>query len=865
MAIYHLTAKIVSRDTGRSAVAAAAYRAGEKLTDRVHDLTHDYTGKGGVEFSEVLAPEGAPAWVYHREELWNAIERVEVRKDAQLAREVEVALPLELGHEQQIRLLKEFVQQEFVKRGMVADVAIHRDNPENPHAHILLSTRVLGEEGFGAKNRSWNDRALLMRWRESWAGLANEHLARAGRAVQIDHRSLAEQGSVLQPGRKIGIGIERQQAEKLPEYLTERLLEQRQIARDNGDRILSDPSVALKALTHQHATFTHHDIARFLHTRTDGAEQFQAAYLKVTTSKELVSLGADESNRPRFTTREMVGLEQGLLERSERMAARSTHDVRQSLRRQVLGDSRLSEEQVTAFERVTGRADLSVLVGVAGAGKSTLFDGARRAWEAQGLSVRGATLSGIAAENLEHSSGIRSRTLASWEMSWANGRDTLQARDVLVIDEAGMVGTRQLARVLERAEEAGAKVVLVGDPEQLQAIEAGAPFRGIASEVGVAELKEVHRQTLGWQREATQALSTGRTADALSTYERNRRVRVSDTRAEARQQMLAAWSKAGAVKASESRLMLAYTRDDVQALNVEARALRKSAGELKSGHVIDTARGQREFAAGDRLYFLRNDRGLGVKNGSLGTVETVKDGVLQVKLDGDERRRVVVDSHFYPHLEHGYAATVHKAQGTTVDRTYVLATPHFDRHATYVALSRHRETAALFYSREDFKGGPGMEREAEANLKAVLSRARPKELAHDYLERPEPGDGIRPAAGVTGRSARPSLAEQYAARKADKTRELGAARGSLRKENPGAATRRDVAPAPRSLAEIYQERVEASRDAGLRYWRDQQAKRESDVARTGYARSNERPDRTSADDQSREKARDKDRDQEYTR
>ncbi|MGH8306530.1 MAG: AAA family ATPase, partial [Steroidobacteraceae bacterium] len=342
-------------------------------------------------------------------------------------------------------------------------------------------------------------------------------------------------------------------------------------------------------------------------------------------------------------------------------------------------------------------------------------------------------LSGIAAENLEHASGINGRTLASWEYAWAQGRELLGKRDVLVIDEAGLVGTRQLAGVLERAESAGAKVVLVGDPEQLQAIEAGAPFRGIAAQAGMTELTEVRRQREAWQKEATQQLATGRTPEALSAYEREKRVKAAPTREAAREVMLATWQRAGEARPGESRLMLAYTRDDVQALNTEARALRAANGELGKGEVIETVRGPREFAAGDRLYFLKNERGLGVKNGSLGTVEKIRDGVLQVRVDGNEERRIVVDAKQYPHLDHGYAATIYKAQGTTVDRTYVLATPHFDRHSTYVALSRHRETAAVFYGREDFEP-EWSKAPAEENFRAVLSRARPKGFAHDYLE-----------------------------------------------------------------------------------------------------------------------------------
>jgi Ti-type conjugative transfer relaxase TraA len=741
LAIYHLSAKIVSRAQGQSVVASAAYRAADRLQDQRIGKTFDYSHKLGVEHAEILAPEGAPAWVFERQKLWNTVEAVERRKDAQLARELEIALPVELTKQEQIALVRDYAQRTFVSQGMVVDLAVHRDNAENPHAHLLMTTRGLSGDGFGRKQRSWNERSQLLGWRESWAETANEHLLRADHEIRIDHRSLDAQGIDLAPGRKIGISADRQRSLSLPAGLAEKVAEQREIAEENGRRILEDPGLALKALTHHQATFTERDIAKWLHGRTEGAEQFQAAFLKVTASPELVAIGSDERGRKRFTTKEMLSVERSLLERSERLAAGREHAVASGYREQVLADGRLSQEQRAAFEHVTNGSDLAVVVGVAGAGKSTMLESARRAWEAAGYSVKGGALAGIAAENLETASGIQSRTLASWEMSWAKGRDQLTKRDVFVIDEAGLVGTRQLERVLESVEKAGAKVVLVGDPEQLQAIEAGAPFRGIAAEAGVVELNEVRRQRQDWQKAATRQLSTGRTTEALAAYEREERVRALPTRGEARESMLTAWRRGHSERPNESRLMLAYTRDDVRALNVRARELRREAGELGKSEVIKTERGAREFAVGDRLYFLRNERSLGVKNGSLGTVEDIRGGVLQVRMDGEDSRRVTVDSRYYDHLEHGYAATVHKSQGTTVDRAYVLATPHFDRHSTYVALSRHTEAAALFYGREDFE--PVWSRaSAQENFRNVLSRARPKELAHDYLDR-DPTDASR--------------------------------------------------------------------------------------------------------------------------
>ena len=194
MAIYHMSVKVHSRSNGASSVAAAAYRSGEKLIDQRTDETHDYSRRDGVDDAKIHAPEDAPEWARDREQLWNAAEEAEVRKDAQVAREVEVALPVELSKEQQQDLAGGFIEREFVGRGMVADVAYHDGGGHNPHAHILLTTRTIGPEGFGGKERGWNRKELLSEWREAWARDTNQALERAGKQwSRIDHRSLAVQ------------------------------------------------------------------------------------------------------------------------------------------------------------------------------------------------------------------------------------------------------------------------------------------------------------------------------------------------------------------------------------------------------------------------------------------------------------------------------------------------------------------------------------------------------------------------------------------------------------------------------------------------------------------------------------------------
>lgn len=200
MAIYHLHAKTISRARGQSATAAAAYRSGEKINDRTTEEEHDYTRKGGVIHSQIYLPEGIPERMKDRSELWNVIEEIEKRKDAQLAREIEVALPTELSREQQIDLMRDF-SETFTASGMIADVSIHDKGDGNPHAHIMLSMRRWDrdKDTFGGKERAWNDKTLIDHWREAWETTANNALERAGRPERIDHRSNEDRGLLEQP------------------------------------------------------------------------------------------------------------------------------------------------------------------------------------------------------------------------------------------------------------------------------------------------------------------------------------------------------------------------------------------------------------------------------------------------------------------------------------------------------------------------------------------------------------------------------------------------------------------------------------------------------------------------------------------
>ena len=541
MAIYHLHVKVIGRKAGSSAVASAAYRAASRMRDERIDRVQDFSAKRGVVHSEVMLPEGAPEHLGDRERLWNDVEAFEVRKDAQLAREVEFAIPREMTRAQGIELARDFVQAEFVDQGMIADLNVHWDIGEDgmpkPHAHVMLTMGSVNENGFGQKVRDWNATQMVERWRERWAELANERLAELDIDARIDHRSLEAQGIPLEPQSQIGAPAQRVEGEGIEAADRDEL--HREIARNNGARIVADPSIALDAITQQQSTFTRRDMAMFAHRHSDGLEQFNEVMGAMRNAPDLVELGQDGRGEDRFTTRDMIEAEQRLHRAAEIMAVKERHEVNDTHRDMALARAEqrglvLSGEQADALAHVTDGRDLGVVVGYAGTGKSAMLGVAGEAWEAAGYEVRGVVLSGIAAENLESGPGIASRTIASMEHGWKNGRDMLISRDVLVIDEAGMVGTRQMERVLSHAAEAGAKVVLVGDPQQLQSIEAGAAFRSTHQRCGGVEIHEVRRQRNDWQRDVTRDLATGRTGNAIGAYDRRDIVHSVETREQAR-------------------------------------------------------------------------------------------------------------------------------------------------------------------------------------------------------------------------------------------------------------------------------------------------------------------------------------------
>lgn len=819
MAVPHFRATIVG--AGRSPVAAAAYRHRTEMDDESQGRTFRYANNGDLAHEEITLPVDMPLWLRNAlhgqnvakasEILWNAVVAGERQINGQFAREIVIALPNELTTPESIALMRVFVASEFAAKGMIADWVVHAV-PGNPHVHLMHTLRPLTERGFGKKKIAVLDargvpirvngkivyrnfvgyRNELVDLRLAWANMANRHLALAGFEPRLDLRSYAEQGIDVVPTKHLGpAGAAKARKAGLGYAALSRGPERATAAA----QILEQPARVLALLGAERSTFDERDIAKTVHRFVDDPAVFADVMAKVKASPDLVTIRPEIRDpeaetvaaAPVYSTREIVRAEHAMAQAADTLARRRGFAVGAAVVARSIATIEgkdpkrpltFGAEQADAVRHVTGDDAIAAVVGFAGAGKSTLLEAANHAWVADGRRVLGAALAGKAAEGLQQSSGIASRTLASWEHAWAKDRDLLAKGDVLVIDEAGMVSSKQMARVVAAVKDAGAKLVLVGDAMQLQPIEAGAAFRAITERIGYLELGGIRRQKDAWAQEASRQLARGQVRAALHAYRAHGAIREPADRADAAREIVADWmlarSEIGAKAAAEGKslrgdelLVLTHTNADVFTLNQGLRAGLAEQGALTDARTVLTERGKREFAVGDRMIFLKNAifeeplaPRLGrqhVKNGMLGTVVATMglagEALMRVRLDTGAE--VAFGAETYRNVDHGYAATIHKSQGVTVDRVFVMATKTMDQHLTYVALSRHRDHVTVYAPKSDF--------ESFEKLGEALGRSGAKTTTLDFENETNYAREVQTFAERRGIETLASIAPMFAA------------------------------------------------------------------------------------------------------
>jgi Ti-type conjugative transfer relaxase TraA len=674
---------------------------------------------------------------------WQAADRYE-RVNGRPFREIEVALPRELTDTQRVELVREFVDNVLGDRHAYT-WAIHAptasDGREQPHAHIMFSERVNDgierdpeqffrrwnakdpERGGAGKDRYLSHRAFVSDVRTEWAMTANQFLERNGIDARIDERSYRDQGIELEPQLKRGISAHAVRRGVLAEISTEN----RDRAARNGERLIANPEVAIQALVANQSVFSRRDLERLVFRNSDNVAQFQNVMLRVLRSPELVPLSEPGTDRERFTSRELHDIEQRLVAFAGDLAQRTGVTISEDARALGAAGKQFNDGQRAAYDLLTGAAALATVNGAAGTGKSYVLASMREAYAADGFRVIGAALQGKTADDLQRDAGIESSTLHRLLGQLGRGELSLDSRTVLVVDEAGLVGSRQMEQLLAHVERGQSRVRLIGDAWQLHAIDAGDAFRRVSLQADAAhsnaELTEILRQREDWQRAASTSLSRHAIAEGLAAYQTRGFVHEFAEPGDARAALLGLWRADRRADPSRTQLLLAHTNDERQALNRAVRQIRQDGGELGTETVVQTSSRRLAVADGERLLFLKNDTGLGVKNGSLGTVEHIDGDRLSVTLDGG--RKIKVDARDYGDLDYGYALTVHKAQGVTVDRAYLLATSSLNAQLAYVSMTRHRDQLQIAYSREHFSDA--------ATLASTLAQAEVKTFSADYL------------------------------------------------------------------------------------------------------------------------------------
>jgi conjugative relaxase-like TrwC/TraI family protein len=510
-------------------------------------------------------------------------------------------------------------------------------------------------------------------------------------------------------------------------------------------------AVGPEGLTAHSSAFERRDVVRALAEglpRGAPVVDVEALADQVLARPEVVALpSVGPGAEHRHTTLELLDTEHALLETAQRLHGAGRGVATLSAVGTALAQyPLLSPEQVVMVEHLTSSgAGVEVVVGQAGTGKTLALAAARSSWVTSGFEVLGTSLSARAARGLEEGAGIESRTLAKVLQTLESGTLALGPSHVVVVDEAGMAGTRDLARLIEACDAAGSKVVLVGDPRQMPEIDAGGTLAALASRIGAVELTENRRQADRWERVALSALRHGRSEVALATYERAGRVHTAPSVRDTCERLVESW--ASAFGQGLDAVMLAVSRQEVGTLNELARAALRRSGHL-GPDVIELDGGG--FAVGDRVVCLCNDRRLGVLNGTSGAVgRRLGSGLVVSTADGE---RLLPASYLVAgHLGHGYAVTVHKSQGLTVDRAFVLATESLTREAAYVAMSRAREGSELFVPLDSSHDDPGHDPRARHrtidDLTRRLASSRAKQLATAELEDLPSHGHLGPAVG----------------------------------------------------------------------------------------------------------------------
>lgn len=741
MAIFHLHIKHIGRSDGRSAVSASAYRSASNMVELSEggDVMNKYNfqNKKGVVFSKVFAPEESSVWMNDREALWNIVQnKFDTRVNSVFAQEIDVALPMELSQEENEKLLCKYVEEILVREGIVADVNIHMDNPDNPHAHLMLSTRQIIGDGnrdytFGKKVRYWDRREFLLHLRQNWASYVNKHLFLKGLDLQVSHLSHKERNIVLKPTIKKGVG-----------RIIENFDRQRinaEVKRENEKKIIENPGIIVSAVSNSKSLFTRKDIEHEINKYS--CENDILLIKSILDSNRVVYAGfRDLNGRIVYKDRLRSNLEKSFHKLLEEIRDENNdeHNLRinlniphkKNLVQKDVGSKEsslaLSKSQREAVMHIINSGNISLLEGIAGSGKTTIIREVTNIYRKHNRQIIASAVSSNAANILGDAIGIKAlnTTKLRYEIQQKKGfnlrmdldsdlnikeQSMIDSNSILIIDEASMVDLAEMHYFVSIVQKVGAKLILIGDRNQFSAIRLKGAYEQIAKYFKPVTLSEVKRQIVEQHREASAYIANNNLKGALNIYHSNHNIVFANDKLASMQKLSQDYINAFLSAPKEKMQALSYTRGYVSELNQMIRENLKLVGhlgkEIRRFKLNDNQ--IREFALGDKVIFTRNDKRLGINNNERGTLVGFQGSNLKIRLDKYKSIlslkvpvEIIVDNRFYKDLDYAYATTFHKAQGATYDKTFILFDKNVNYNAFTVLATRHRKDFKLYISED---------------------------------------------------------------------------------------------------------------------------------------------------------------------
>lgn len=734
MALAYANMKVIHPGPQSSAVAFLAYMKRARLVDEVTGQAYDFTEQheGGEDLlaDGVELPEGAPETWRDPARLVNDMQRAELVRDrktgevryrsgAQLARAETLAMPRELGLEEWKAMVTAYVQETYVSKGVPVAWAIHDASGDQPHAHLLVSTRAFDPATGKLSRRKARElnpdfaKGVLVRDEPGlrWAAFQEQWARSRGLELSFDLR-----GPVPQMRRGKGRFIDGPSD----------AMGQADEAEEANREALRDPAKVLATLAAQKSTWTKRDLGRLLQALP--LQERDEIKDLVLAQDEVVKLDEDV-----YTTRSVVAQEQRLVALAERWGGTERHAASAEAVEAVLATQEtLSEEQRATVLDCVASGQLALVRGGAGTGKSHSMKVVRDCYQLAGSRVVGMAPTNTVAQDMVKDGFKDAGTLHRHLFCQENEIDPAwNANTVLIVDEAGMVDTDMMDRLFRRADATGAKVILVGDERQLSSVQRGGMYAELRRRFGGSEITAVRRQNADWQRQASVALSEGRMKEAVEAYAANGCVLAGKDEDATRKLLLRDWAAAYEAAPEKQRFIFTLSNKDSARLNVDIQEALERAGRVHEALAYKTERGEFRAGIGDRIQFHANKREAGYFNGHIGTITARgEDGRLWVDLDTGAR--VSFDPEKESRWGLGYAGTVHRGQGKTLPEAFYLHNPYGDSRVAYVGGTRHRENLRIYYS-QDRTVGLGM-------LAQQMGRRREERVAVSYLDRDKTGE-----------------------------------------------------------------------------------------------------------------------------